>query len=77
MKQGNWLITNNGLGSPTIVFLKKDEGNGLFSAWFYNPNFGLECADWGLFSIEDYPNSRTMSGREIANLGSKVLQSVA
>lgn len=76
MKQGNWLFTDNGLGSPTIVFLKKDEGNGLFSAWFYNPDYGLDYADWALFSLEDYPISRLMSGREIANLDSKVLEAV-
>jgi hypothetical protein len=76
MKQGNWVVTDNGLGTPTIVYLKKDEGKGLFSAWFYNPNFGLDCADWALFSKEDYPNSRLLTELEIRSLGKKVLESV-
>lgn len=76
MKQGNWLLTDNGLGSSTIVYLKKDEGKGLFSAWFYNIIYGLDCADWGLFSIDDYPNTRLLTQLEINSLDNEVLKAV-
>lgn len=72
MKQGDWLSVNNGLGIPSLVFLKKDEGRGLFSAWFYNESFGLDCADWALFSLDDYPASRTLTAQEVARIPSTV-----
>jgi len=69
MKQGDWLLTDNGLGSPTLVYLKTDEattlGDGWFSAWFYNANFGLDCADWATFHINHYPNTRKLTKFEV------------
>lgn len=77
MKQGDWLVTDNGLGSPTLVYLVVDEdknfpGQGWFTAWFYNENFGLDCADMATFHIEYYPNSRVLSEKEIEFLPSDV-----
>jgi len=67
IKEGDFLITDNGLGSMTLVYLAKDENQtdfdggapmpGCFSAWFYNPEYGIDCADWALFSLKDYPKT--------------------
>jgi len=67
IKEGDFLITDNGLGSITYVYLAKDENQidldgappmpGYFSAWFYNPAYGIDCADWALFSLKDYPKT--------------------
>jgi len=76
MKQGDWLVTDNGLGSPTLVYLVVDDGKllgqGWFTAWFYNANFGLDCADMATFHIKYYPNSRVLSEKEIESLPSNV-----
>ena len=67
VNEGDFLVTDNGLGSMTYVYLAKDENctdgdgappmPGYFSAWFYNPKYGIDCADWGMFSLQDYPFS--------------------
>jgi hypothetical protein len=76
-KQGDWLMVDNGLGSPTLVYLKTDEKNGLgkgwFSAWFYNANYGLDCADWATFHADNYPNYRKLSQSEVDCLPSEVV----
>jgi len=76
MKQGNWLATDNGLGTDTLVYLKQDEshslGQGWFSAWFYNVQWGLDSADWGTFHPAQYPHTRVLSPAQVAELPAAV-----
>ena len=78
IKEGDWLLTDNGLASKTLVYLKTDESNdlgaGWFSAWFYNAKFGLDCADWATFHIKDYPNTSKLSQFEIDCLPPKLVE---
>lgn len=76
IKQGNWLSIDNGLGSDTLVYLKQDEshslGQGWFSAWFYNDDWGLDSADWGTFQLAQYPHTQVLSPAEVADLPAAV-----
>ena len=78
IKQGDWLYTNNGLGSDTLVYLKKDESSGLgdgwFSAWFYNENYGIDCADWATFHLQHYPKTRHLTKQQIKSLKPECLE---
>ena len=77
-KEGDWLMVDNGLGTPTLVYLSTDEkdelGKGWFSAWFYNANYGLDCADWSIFHTDRYPNYRKLSQFEVECLPSEVVE---
>ena len=64
INEKDWLLVNNGLQSPTVVHLIKDEGN-YFSAWFYNLDYGVDCADVSTFHIDDCTNVRKMCKEDI------------
>jgi|TARA_R110000737_G_scaffold120774_1_gene153247 hypothetical protein len=81
IKIGSWLLIDNGLGAPTLVYLKSDDsatlGKGWFSGWFYNSNFGLECADWATFNRKDYKDVYILSEFEVNSLPTAFTEAVA
>jgi hypothetical protein len=76
MKQGNWIECNNGLPGATLVYLYKQEpslGKDVFSAYYYNSNFGYDSADWATYTINQFP-SKLMSSAQIESLPKELVE---
>ena len=79
LKDGRFVYLHHDEGSDNRLYKSEEKWPGHFSALFYAPAFGIDCADWGIFSETwnpEYKDPKVLSADEVESLPQEFLDKV-